>query len=378
MISFMFQSSAVNFNYKQLNNVIDPVSAQQGATKTYVNTTSQTSIGTTFKVLYISPAGSDTTGMGSILRPYATLGKAQTIINGTGWELAIMPGTYTENVTFTAQNFTMSAVVTETGGIVNINGTLTLNHPASSVQVNDVSVGTLVCSGAGSHYLQNVNVGTALTLSGGYSSIFNCSTQGTGGITISGTSSRVFNGGYIGAITVNAGTPTVSVSNTISCYPIVQSVGTLVLGIGSIYAATGTSNALSSTGTGSVVILDGATFLTPANTNDRVNIGTGVIYQIISAEYDKANSVFNGTLSVINPIYYQMSDPTLAQKPTTKNYVDTKYLAIDGTSTMTGNLNMGNKNINNLLDPTCAQQGATKNYVDTLQLCLTLHQALME
>jgi hypothetical protein len=153
-----------------------------------------------------------------------------------------------------------------------------------------------------------------------------CDTQGgagTGTLTISGTASRVIRGGYVGIIThTNA---TTSINGQINCAPITHTSGTLALGIGTVYAATGTSNALSSAA--GTVIIDGTTFLTPTNTNARINIAAGVIYQIVSAKYDKANSIINGTATVINPTYYSISDPTISTEPATKNYVDTKDIS---------------------------------------------------
>ena len=50
---------------------------------------------------------------------------------------------------------------------------------------------------------------------------------------------------------------------------------------------------------------------------------------------------------------YQSTDP------------DSRYLKVNGSSTMTGNLVMGTNKITGLVDPTSAQDAATKNYVDT-------------
>jgi hypothetical protein len=171
---------------------------------------------------------------------------------------------------------------------------------------------------------------TNFATSGGYVEMTDCDTQGgagTGTLTISGTASRVIRGGYVGIIThTNA---TTSINGQINCAPITHTSGKLALGIGTVYAATGTSNALSSAA--GTVIIDGTTFLTPTNTNARINIAAGVTYQIVSAKYDKANSTISGTATVINPTYYSISDPTISTEPATKNYVDTskpKYLEL--------------------------------------------------
>ncbi|QBP05809.1 tail fiber protein [Synechococcus phage S-B28] len=63
-------------------------------------------------------------------------------------------------------------------------------------------------------------------------------------------------------------------------------------------------------------------------------------------------------------------DPTSAQEAATKNYVDTQddtKLSLSG-GTMTGNLVMGTNKITGLLDPTFSQDAATKNYVDNFDV----------
>lgn len=63
------QSQALNMNTHLINNVVDPVSAQDSATKNYVDTLSGNSI-----VRYVNSfSGVDATTSGSILRPYATI-----------------------------------------------------------------------------------------------------------------------------------------------------------------------------------------------------------------------------------------------------------------------------------------------------------------
>jgi hypothetical protein len=184
----------------------------------------------------------------------------------------VMPGTYTENITTGLQNLTTESYLFEMGALINIAGTLTLTHTASSIRLIGITATNISHTGAGSLYMMRCRTNTNFATSGGYVEMTDCDTQG-------------------GA---NTGTLTIS-------------------------------------GTAGTVIIDGTTFLTPTNTNARINIAAGIIYQIVSAKYDEANSTINGTATVLNAIYYNISDPTISTEPATKNYVDTSTVKKDGT-----------------------------------------------
>jgi hypothetical protein len=118
-------------NSNKITNLTNPTSAQDAATKNYVDGY----IDSVFKVVYVSSTGSDTNGAGLVTNPYATLGAAITGIDGSGWKVAVMPGTYTENITTGIQNLTIESYLFEMGALINIAGTLTLTHTASSIRL---------------------------------------------------------------------------------------------------------------------------------------------------------------------------------------------------------------------------------------------------
>lgn len=73
------QSQALNMGTHLINDVVDPVSAQDAATKHYVDSLSP--LPTTNLIVYMSVnSGNDTTGNGSYNKPFATLNKCYSVI----------------------------------------------------------------------------------------------------------------------------------------------------------------------------------------------------------------------------------------------------------------------------------------------------------
>ena len=60
-----------------------------------------------------------------------------------------------------------------------------------------------------------------------------------------------------------------------------------------------------------------------------------------------------------------IGSPKTNNDASTKGYVDSQFLKIDGTSQMSGELDMNNKYIINVLNPIANNQAATKEYVDS-------------
>ena len=71
-----------------------------------------------------------------------------------------------------------------------------------------------------------------------------------------------------------------------------------------------------------------------------------------------------GDLNMNNNRIFNLPAPNGGNQPTPLAFTDLKYVARDGSSTMTNNLNMDNKKIINLRPPTSNTDAATKKYVD--------------
>ena len=63
---------------------------------------------------------------------------------------------------------------------------------------------------------------------------------------------------------------------------------------------------------------------------------------------------------------FNLPAPNGGNQPTPLAFTDLKYVARDGSSTMTNNLNMDNKKIINLRPPTSDNDVTNKKYVDDL------------
>lgn len=253
------------------------------------------------KIYYVSTTGNDSNIGYSINKPFLTLSAALTAAGNVGNQVCVLPGTYAGNYTVSNQNVTITSANNEAGGLVNFTGTLTVSNVASSVRLNNLIVDTINHTGAGSLYITNSQIATALTSSSsGYLEVMDSDTQGTGlagTIGITGTGTKVFIGSNkVGSMTVNNASVSVNISNALTITPMTLSAGSVGIDNSVIYAATGTSNAITVTGASSLLVLNNLTALTPTNTPARISIAAASFYNIRTAYIDKTNSTLSGTV----------------------------------------------------------------------------------
>jgi hypothetical protein len=202
--------------------------------------------------LYVSKGGNNTTGDGSANKPYLTVSAAITAAS-SGTTIFVLPGSYTENITFKAGVNITSPVkfgVTITGNhVANFIGTVVCDNVTFASTTGD----TLTFSGTGAQNLQfigssvNSTAGDAIkyTNTNAASKIY--FEDGTCNVTTSGTSARCF---Y--AATGAAGSV---IANRVSFK--LNNANNVCLGIGGAVAFSHTMDQV----VGQVVVADTATYI---------------------------------------------------------------------------------------------------------------------
>jgi len=235
-----------------------------------------------------------------------TLADASSTAGNSGRQIAVFPGTYAENSNISALNQTISSAAPENGGLVNFTGLITFSHSSSSIRCFGITFNNLTHSGAGNLYLQNCRVNGTLTLSGsGYFHCVDCDLQGgssTGAVSITGTGIKVFQAGYMGALSQNNAASIVTVRNAINSSPLVLLAGVLSVSDTPVFAVSSSFNAIS-TVSGSTLVLSDMTCLNASDGSlAKINIASGVNYSLRNAIFNTAASTVAGTnvVSVLN------------------------------------------------------------------------------
>lgn len=242
--------------------------------------------------------GSDTTGDGSFLFPFRTIGKALHSAS-SGIQIVVHPGTYEESPTVSgsASNITITATNNEIGGIVLLSGSLTVNQNTSSTRVAGLTISDLIHTGSQNLYLQNCRVVSTVSKTGnGYMEFDKVGLDYPAAINITGPGSVVITNSIVGVVTVNNASAIVNLSNNISMITPTCTLGTLSIDGGVIYSLTNTTGAVFS-GAGSAVVIANALCLTPSSTSARITLNAASGYSIQNVSYDRVNSTLGVSLN---------------------------------------------------------------------------------
>jgi hypothetical protein len=254
--------------------------------------------------IHVGKNGNDTTGDGTLINPVLTITKALTLIGSGKNTVIIHPGGYTENPTVSSTNTTI-ATSELTGANTIVYGTLTLSAAA---RVSGLKMTNLTITGSGNTYISNCTVDTQVVKSGtNYVEIINSELQCVSGIQISGSGAVSIVGNKCWAVAVSNAGANVLIKD---CYQVITpsvSAGTLQIDGSVIFAASPTSNAVTSSA-GTAITLANSFVLNSAGTNvERVSLAGN--YSILNLVYDKTNSTFAGTsLNAIDYFQYINAD----------------------------------------------------------------------
>lgn len=222
--------------------------------------------------IYVSKNGNDTSGNGTMINPYLTIGKAVSVA-GNGYVVMVRPGGYYEDVSITdkfAVTISSDTTAGRQGFTPAIYGNLTVDGNSSSISVKGIGVRDAIThSSNGTLYLTGFQLGTG-NVTG--SLIKN----GSGTLSIQDSSLAIVSGGNITPVIVT-GSGSVTFSN-------------VAIGLLTVNNATATVN-----------MLDNSTTL-------QANLAAGSFNIFDSVLYTPANSGFNainatsGTLNIRNSV----------------------------------------------------------------------------
>jgi hypothetical protein len=240
--------------------------------------------------IHVGKNGNDTTGDGTLINPVLTITKALTLIGAGINTVIVHPGSYSESPTVVSANTTI-ATSELTGANTQIAGTLTLSAAA---RVSGIKLTNLTITGSGNTYISNCTVDTRVIKSGSnYVEIINSELQCTLGVQISGTGTVSIVGNKCWAVAVSNASASVLIKD---CYQVITpsvTAGTLQIDGSAIFAASPTSNAITSSAGSFITLANSFVLNSAANSVERISLAGS--YSILNLVYDKTNSTFAGT-----------------------------------------------------------------------------------
>ena len=262
-----------------------------------------TSVSTSFDLeMHVSKDGNDSTGTGTILRPYLTITHALTQVTGGRNTIVIHPGGYTENPTITSLA-TQLITYDATGASTLVDGTVTIANTTG--RIAGLKMTNLAITGNAQAYINSSTVDEQFTKSSsGYVEVDDCELQATGNVLISGSGIITITGNKIANLVVNNAGASVLIKGASDCLMPQVTAGSLNIVDSIIRASSNTANAVTSSA-GTVVTLMNNQIVTPAADNvARVSIAG--FHSIISLVYDKANSTLSNSLNSV--AYFQTAN----------------------------------------------------------------------
>jgi len=249
-------------------------------------------------IIYINGFGGNDNNDGlSLLTAYKTInGALNNSLANSGVQYVVYPGIYVEDININKNNFSIVGTNGEIGGIISINGNITVSSSNTSIRLCSLTFNNFTYSGTSSNvYLKDCNINGNITKSGsGFLSINNVVCNLTTAVSISGSGNvNAFNGSSLGAsLLVNNSAAIINISNCLQMANIQVLAGICSINNVVVYATNSSLNAVTSSA-GSFVYLSNLSIVN-GNDNSPGKVNLLGFWSINNVNYNKLLSVLTG------------------------------------------------------------------------------------
>jgi len=254
---------------------------------------------------HVAQNGSDTTGDGSLLNPWSTIGKALIASANDASKIILHAGEYTEDINVN-NLFGTTFTSFDAGGLgassPSINGNVTVSGTSSVIAFKNVGIiRGLTHSSSGSLYLTDLTLGSSDYLptfnksGSGFLSVQDCNMSVIVGgnltnVNITGSGVSLFNNTQLASLTANNASTQISLVNGCTTYSVTLTTGTLNIFDGIMYTLAPSANAI--TATGGTLQLRNSLLVNPANmTPAKINLAWPTVFAYDDIFFDRTNSV---------------------------------------------------------------------------------------
>jgi hypothetical protein len=219
----------------------------------------------------------------------------------------IYPATYNENITINQNNLSICGPNLEVGGIININGNITVTSSSTSIRLSSLTFKDLIISGSSNVYLNNCNTSGNLSKSGnGYLSINNLIMGLTSTINITGSCNcNIINGCNLGTqLTINNSGAIVVIQNCLSMAKAILISGILSIFQTVVYGSTRPSLSFSAiTNSGGYLYLNNCDIIDEyTSAPGSISVTSPALYSLRNVTLNYASSTLTGS-SISRNIY---------------------------------------------------------------------------
>lgn len=309
-------------------------------------------------IYYVSPNGNNSNDGKTLATPVLTLAQALNLAGNSGVQIVILPGTYVENTTITAQNISIVAPNGEQSGICNFTGILTVNNLASSIRFIGLNINTFIHTGIGSVYLYNSSTTSLSKTGSGYLQISSCNSQGSssnGTVSITGSGSVVCDErSLIGNVTINNALAQVTFANNNNSLPINILAGLIGINDTPVYTLSRVTPAIT-IATGASCYISKSTMILPAASigTATVTIATPTVITIANHNLSNGQKIYFITTGALptgitaNTTYWVtvVNINTFNISTTYTNYITGIFVATSGTQSGTHTVSLTADNL---------------------------------